>query len=723
MHSDDYRMLFNSIEEGVFIIEKVDSEQNGDADFRFILTNPAFEKITGLTNVIEKTMMDVIPDINAVTMKAFNSVIRTGRPARLAVYEKAFQCWFGVSAFPMKCSEHKRIAVTFNNITERKQAEEALLKSKKRQEFLLRLSELRTLTDSLKIHDVATRAALEYFQADRCYYCEIADNSAIIRQDASIGDLPSVAGTYPMSMLPIHKSLIDAGQPDAVNDVHTTDMVDEDLRKLCIQSDIISYLDVPVIKNGTPVGILCITQCSPREWTESEMELAAEVTERIWAAVERAANQEERQKLEEDLRYQKNLFESVIENMNDAIVIYDKDCKIGFINAEARKIYPYLDTNSTVDAVHSDFGYYDFENNPIPKSNLPSKRVLRGERIMNERILIKRPDKNQYTEINAMPIFHKDGSFAEAVVTHRDITDSVLNQRVLKEQQELMLKAEKGKRETLEEAIKMKDEFLYLITHEFKTPITVISSVLQSVESSMKNDVPEKLVRYMKMIKMNTNRQLRLVNNLLDIAKMNSENVRLNMAQFDIVYVTKAIISSVEIYAAQKNITLKFTSSVAAMDIYFDEEKYERIMLNLLSNSMKFTPKDKCIEIMLMPERHKKQDFIKISVRDEGIGIPSHKQQIIFDKFGQADTSMSRHAEGTGLGLHLVKMLVESLGGEISVKSKVGCGCTFTVLLPVKNRPDIVGTSRINENAHNIFDLNNRIIQATNIEFSDIYFD
>jgi len=138
---------------------------------------------------------------------------------------------------------------------------------------------------------------------------------------------------------------------------------------------------------------------------------------------------------------------------------------------------------------------------------------------------------------------------------------------------------------------------------------------------------------------------------------------------------------------------------------------------------MKFTPKGKGIHIKLSTKKYNGQDYISISVVDEGIGIPIDKQQIIFERFGQADTSMSRQAEGTGLGLHLVKLLVDALKGEISIKSKVGCGSTFTILLPARNQIDVSETATDKEIICHLFDMNSRIIQATSIEFSDIYFD
>ena len=117
--------------------------------------------------------------------------------------------------------------------------------------FLLKLSDsTRPLTDPIEIEGVVTRLTMDYFGVDRCYYCEVVEDQAIIRRDASRIDLPSVVGIYPMSSHPIHISLLEAGQPFIVHDVRTTELVDEEFRQLCIQLQAISYLDVPVIKEN-----------------------------------------------------------------------------------------------------------------------------------------------------------------------------------------------------------------------------------------------------------------------------------------------------------------------------------------------------------------------------------------------------------------------------------------------------------------------------------------
>ncbi len=207
------------------------------------------------------------------------------------------------------------------DITEEKRTGQKLKDCDERQIFLLKLSDaLRPLSAPIEIHGAVTRTAMDYFGADRCYYCEIEDDNAVIRQDAACGTLPSVAGVYSLSNLPIHKALIAAGQPFTVRDVHTSELVDESLRQLCIQLKVNSYLNVPVVKGGKPVGILYVTQCSPRTWTNPEVELAREIAERAWAAVERVRAEEA---LRDSERKYRDLFDSIDEGFCIIEVLFD----------------------------------------------------------------------------------------------------------------------------------------------------------------------------------------------------------------------------------------------------------------------------------------------------------------------------------------------------------------------------------------------------------------
>lgn len=284
--------------------------------------------------------------------------------------------------------------------------------------------------------------------------------------------------------------------------------------------------------------------------------------------------------------------------------------------------------------------------------------------------------------------------------------------REISRQKELLYNAEKRQREMLEKDLAMKDEFITLITHEFKTPINVIYSAVQLIEYLYINKIPNKVVKLVESIKRNTYRQLRLVNNFLDITKLNSNQFKLNFKNIDTVLLTKIIIESVNIYANEKKINLYFKPEIDNLNILIDDEKYERIILNLLSNAIKFTPDNGEITVKI---RKHKDNMLAVDVIDNGIGIPEEKYDTIFQRFGQVENSLSRRAEGSGIGLALVKTLTFILGGKIEVKSKVGVGSTFTIYIPIKQCVD-------NEKVETFLNNDNRIMNAINVEFSDIYF-
>ncbi|MDF2590970.1 MAG: multi-sensor hybrid histidine kinase [Clostridia bacterium] len=300
----------------------------------------------------------------------------------------------------------------------------------------------------------------------------------------------------------------------------------------------------------------------------------------------------------------------------------------------------------------------------------------------------------------------------KAIANHVSIAmNRMRTEQILLKQQQQIIKSENEKRQTLERALEMKDEFLSLVSHELRTPINVIYAAIQVTISIYSSKLPDKVNGYIRTIKQNTLRQLRLVNNLLDITRVNSGHIKINKRNTDIVFLTKAITESVAQYASQKGVQINFIASLENKIIGIDEEKYERIILNLLSNAIKFTPKGKSITVKLLL----RGDSIYVDVIDYGIGIPSDKVDLIFERFGQVDSSLSRQAEGTGIGLSLVKKFVEALGGKISVKSKVGKGSTFTVQLPSEK------VLEEQYEIHNTELLDSRLVDITNVEFSDIY--
>jgi signal transduction histidine kinase len=413
---------------------------------------------------------------------------------------------------------------------------------------------------------------------------------------------------------------------------------------------------------------------------------------------------------------------SIIENLNGGIIVADNKGNILRTNPESRKLLNQWNKVTNLRDELKNTILFDLSGNKIALKKFPALRALRGESVKNAKMLIKDTNKEYFVEISSNPVYNSNGEISMVVSCFHDITESINNERHIKEHQNQLLISEKEKREALQEAIKLKDDFLYLITHELKTPLAVMNLASQAIQHLCKDEVTIKVSKYIKTINQNTNRQLRLVNNLLDITRISSSQVKMNMANFNIVYVIEAIVNSVQLYGEKKNVNLKFITDLEVMNIYFDEEKIERILLNLLSNALKFTESDKSITVRLSIKKNKKENMISISVEDEGIGIPQDKQKFIFERFGQANSTLSRQAEGTGLGLYLVKLLVIVLGGTISLKSQVGKGSTFTVLLPIIESINTYDIDSCNEVNGNSMISNNNVIQTAKIEFSDIYF-
>ena len=140
--------------------------------------------------------------------------------------------------------------------------------------------DLSSVTDAVDMQDTVARTTMHYFQADRCYYGEIAGDMVTIRRDAARPGLPSVAAVYSLSSMPIFQAMLQESQPVVVADVRTSAVMDDNLKEICLAAQILAYINVPDVKNGEQVGMLCLTQGTPREWTALEIALMQETAER-----------------------------------------------------------------------------------------------------------------------------------------------------------------------------------------------------------------------------------------------------------------------------------------------------------------------------------------------------------------------------------------------------------------------------------------------------------
>jgi two-component system, OmpR family, phosphate regulon sensor histidine kinase PhoR len=346
--------------------------------------------------------------------------------------------------------------------------------------------------------------------------------------------------------------------------------------------------------------------------------------------------------------------------------------------------------------------YYSVVKNFVQKNEILNK----AEELENYKNHLEELIKDRTTDL----IEANAKLLEEEHIRHKIELEAIQSNIKYKEKERLLNKAV--------EYEKIRTEFFANISHELRTPLNVIFCAEQILDITIKsnsliNAEQLKIDKYLHTIKQNSYRLLRLINNLIDITKMDAGYFEVALSNNDIVKTIEDITLSVAEYAENKNISLIFDTEIEERIIACDPDKIERVILNLLSNAIKFTPSEGSIYVNIYKRNYK----VMISVKDTGLGIDKNMQKLVFDRFIQVDKSISRRTEGSGIGLSLVKSLIEMHNGEISVISNIGEGSEFIIELPdiqVEQSTTKVQNFNLDENRKNI--------EMINVEFSDIYF-
>lgn len=257
-----------------------------------------------------------------------------------------------------------------------------------------------------------------------------------------------------------------------------------------------------------------------------------------------------------------------------------------------------------------------------------------------------------------------------------------------------------------------KSKFISNISHEFRTPINIILSTIQLLELYEGDNKSGQRYRYLTTVKNNGYRLLRLINNLIDLNNIESGKIKLNKVIINIVSLVEDIVNSIVDYVGRMKRNIIFDTDEEEVFLSVDIKRIEKVILNLISNAIKFTDEGGNIEVYI--ETDWKESRVYIYVKDDGVGIPQKDIKTIFNIFNQVDSTFSRRAEGSGIGLCLIKAFVEMHGGGILLKSKLGVGSRFGFYLPI----DQIRPKEIVYNTENTWD---SAFKSAEIEFSDIY--
>ena len=478
--------------------------------------------------------------------------------------------------------------------------------------------------------------------------------------------------------------------------------------------NMISYLGFPIIwPDGEVFGTICVLDNKENHYNIEQiklMELLRDSIEKDLLLIleeERLKSEIENRKIAEcKLIENETMYRELFNNMRSAVIIYNV--------SNDGKTFIFEDLNKAVERIEK-----------IDKVDIIGKDVRECFPSVSQTDLLKTMKQVWETGIpqNLGPRVYEDHrirgwrdnyyiyrlSPEKIVVVYDDITEEIEYKKIINENQKIIS-------ETLE-LEKLQAEFFANISHELRTPLNIILGTIQlngmMIQDEEKPIDKKKIINNINIEKQNCFRLLRLINNLLDSTKLDSSNLDINMINCNIVNLVEEITQSVAQYINNNNLTLIFDTDVEEKIVACDLDKIERIMLNLLSNSIKFTELGGSIFVNIIDG----DECITITVEDNGIGIPKEKLNIIFDRFRQVDKSFTRKYEGSGIGLSLVKSLVEMQEGTISVDSEYGVGTKFTIRFPVRALDNEDGELKISLVNNTI----NNCVERIKIEFSDIY--
>lgn len=557
-----YRTLFESMDQGFCVLEMIYGEYDEPIDYRFLEANPVFEKQTGLKDAINKTARQLVPDLEEHWVKLYGKVALTGESLRFLEKSKAMGRWFDVYAFKIEDRDSRKVALLFTDVTERKQAEKALILSEERQSFLLKLSDcLRSLTDPTEMQYEAASLLGAHLGANRVGYAEdTGDGETIIVTRNYTNGVVGIEGQYKYDDYgPELLREFREGRTVVRNNIAEDTSLSEEEKQAHHSIQIGASINVPMLKNNRLFGILFMHRETAYNWSYPEIELIKETADRTWEAVERARTQAALQRSEEEL--EKKVQQRTIE--------------------------------------------LEKANQELQRSN-----------------------------------------------THLG-------------------------------------EFAHAASHDLKEPIRKIQTFASRLKDTLVDRMDERESDVFQRMQLATKRMALLVDDLLTYSQVSA--VAFQMETVDLTDKIQVVLSDLEVQIEEKKAVINI-ENLPSVKGY--KRQLQQLFQNLISNALKYSKKDVPPQITIRSEVISGVDVQEhfptgyadtlyhfIAVEDNGIGFDQQYAERIFNMFQRLHGK--NEYEGTGIGLSIVRKVVNNHDGYIWAESKPGEGSTFKLLLPV----------------------------------------
>ncbi|HLR20797.1 MAG TPA: ATP-binding protein [Tissierellaceae bacterium] len=550
--------------------------------------------------------------------------------------------------------------------------------NEKQLRFILGLTDkLRFLSDPNEVQKTIIMETMNYFNSDICYYWETCNDKIIVKQDVLADELYSAIRKFKLDEHRYLKRVVKYGKPIIVNNLDHLNSLDHTVKQFFVEIRIRSFLIVPIVKKTNTIGILTIGKCEPYKWTKSDIRLGIDIAERTWMAVERAKDEKERELLLSRATEERKKLEAIIENIDANVWFSDTSGNITSLNFNhieglARKIH----RKSIYDLI-DELPIFQMDGSLMSKDVFPLFQAIEGEKVRwEERTLLPETGEERYREHRSSPIKDEYGEVIGVVGLTQDITGRKNLEQSLIESRKKGLNLIRE----LKRAEKLRTLFLSSLSHELRNPLATIMMGLNLLhQTEQSKEIQEKTIE---MMHRQGEQLSQLVDDLLDMTRITQNKFELKLETIELNRLLNNIIEDNSPHFEKKRIKNKRDIIKEKLYIKGDPIRLTQAIENLLNNAEKFTPKDGEIRIKLDKDCIRNEAVL--SIKDNGEGISRKILKEIFEPFVQVKNDLGKNSDGLGIGLSIVKDIIDRHNGNIEVFSDGrGWGTEFIIKLPI----------------------------------------